>query len=163
MTIAEWCLFGAVMLYLLTIAPAKALGHREFDNNAPRDPAFYEHPVRKRALGAHVNGIETFPFFAVAVLLAEFRHAPQLWVDGLAVGFLVCRIAFVAAYVGNRAVLRTTMWNVAMAFNLAIFFLSGFGVGGAVMALAIGAGFALAVGLLLWWRDRTKAPGLKVD
>ncbi len=49
MTVAEWCLFGAVMLYLLTIAPAKALGHREFDNSAPRDPAFYEHPVRKRS------------------------------------------------------------------------------------------------------------------
>ena len=157
MTVAEWCLFGAVMLYLLTIAPAKALGHREFDNSAPRDPAFYEHPVRKRALGAHVNGLETFPFFAAAVLLAEFRHAPQPWVDGLAIGFLVCRIAFVAAYVGNKATLRTTMWNVAMAFNLAIFFLSGFGVAGATLAFTIGAGFAAAVGLLLWARDRRGA------
>ena len=157
MTIAEWCLFGAVMLYLLTIAPAKALGHREFDNAAPRDPAFYEHPIRKRALGAHVNGIETFPFFAAAVLLAEFRQAPQPWVDGLAAGFLVSRIAFVAAYVGNRARLRTTLWSVAMAFNLAIFFLSGFGVAGAILTLAIGVGWALAVGLLLWWRDRRGA------
>lgn len=157
MTIAEWCLLGAVMLYLLTIAPAKALGHREFDNSAPRDPAFYEHPIRKRALGAHVNGIEAFPFFAAAVLLAEFRHAPQLWVDGLAAGFLVSRIAFVAAYVGNKASLRTTLWSVAMAFNLAIFFLSGFGIAGAVLTLAIGVGWALAVGLLLWWRDRRGA------
>lgn len=50
------------MLYLLTIAPAKAWGHREFDISAPRDLGLYDHPVRKRALGAHVNGIETFPF-----------------------------------------------------------------------------------------------------
>ena len=134
MTIAEWCLLGAVMLYLLTLAPAKALALREFDNANPRDPDFYEHPVRKRALGAHINGIETFPFFAAAVLLAEFRDAPQQWTDGLAVAFLVARIAFVGAYLANRPTLRTVLWNAAMAFNLGIFFLSVFGVKGATVA-----------------------------
>jgi uncharacterized MAPEG superfamily protein len=69
MTGAEWCLFGAVLLYLVTLAPTKGLAPREFDNANPRDPKFFEHPVRKRALGAHINGIETFPFFAAAVLL----------------------------------------------------------------------------------------------
>jgi hypothetical protein len=39
MTVAEWCVFGAVMLYLLTIAPFKAIGFRHFDNSKPRDPA----------------------------------------------------------------------------------------------------------------------------
>ena len=77
MTIAEGCLFGAVMLYLLTIAPFKAIGFRRFDNAKPRDPGFYDDPIAARALGAHLNGIEAFPFFAVAVLLAEFRAAPQ--------------------------------------------------------------------------------------
>ena len=76
MTIAEWCIFASVMLYLLTIAPIKWLGFRQFDNANPRDPAFYENPLRARALGAHLNGIETFPFFAAAVLLAEFREQP---------------------------------------------------------------------------------------
>ena len=66
MTIAEWCVFGAVMLYLATIAPFKATGFRRFDNSKPRDPAFFEDPLRARALGAHLNGIETFPFFAAA-------------------------------------------------------------------------------------------------
>ena len=82
MTIAEWCLLGAVVLYLATVAPAKAMGYLEFDNASPREPSFYEHPVRKRALGAHINGIETFPFFATAVVLAQFRQAPQYWIDG---------------------------------------------------------------------------------
>ena len=94
MTIAEWCLFGAVLLYLGTLAPVKALGHREFNNATPRDPSFYEHPVRKRDFDAHVNGIESFPFFAVAVVLAEFRQAPQVWVDALAFAFLVTRLIF---------------------------------------------------------------------
>jgi len=146
MTIAEWCLFGAVMLYLLTLAPTKALAPREFDNANPRDPRFYENPIRKRALGAHINGIETFPFFAAAVLLAEFRNAPQDWINGLALAFLVTRITFVVAYVANRATLRTVLWNVAMAFNIGIFFLSGFGVNGAVIATLVGLGFAI----MLW-------------
>jgi uncharacterized MAPEG superfamily protein len=157
MTIAEWCLFGAVILYLVTLAPVKALGHRDFDNAAPRDPAFYEQPARKRALGAHVNGIEAFPFFAAAVLLAEFRQAPQPWIDGLAGAFLLTRLAFVFAYVGDRATLRTMLWNAAFAFNLGIFFLSGFGPSGATIALAIGLGWSLTVGILLMALERRKA------
>ncbi|MEO7364976.1 MAG: MAPEG family protein [Sphingomicrobium sp.] len=149
MTIAEWCLFGSVMLYLLTLAPTKALAPRVFDNANPRDPSFYAHPVRKRVLGAHINGIETFPFFAAAVLLAEFRNAPQDWIDGLALAFLVTRIAFVAAYVADRPTLRTVLWNVAMAFNIGIFFLSGFGVSGAVVATLVGLSFAAALWPLL--------------
>ena len=77
MTVAEGCVFGTLMLYLLTIAPIKWAGFRSFDNANPRDPGFYDDPIRSRALGAHQNGIEAFPFFAAAVLLAEFRAAPQ--------------------------------------------------------------------------------------
>src|SRR5215472_14146767 len=72
MTLADWCLFGAIMLYLITLAPIKAIGRREFDNANPRATGFYRPAIRSRALGAHLNGIETYPFFATAVLLAEF-------------------------------------------------------------------------------------------
>jgi uncharacterized MAPEG superfamily protein len=123
MTIAEWCIFGAVMLYLLTIAPFKAIGFRRFDNSKPRDPSFFEDPLRARALGAHINGIETFPFFAAAVLLAEFRAAPQNLINELAVLFLIVRIAYVLTYLGDRPTLRSILWNIGFAINLAIFFL----------------------------------------
>ena len=105
MTIAEYCILGAVLLYLLTIAPFKPLGGRAFDNSKPRDPEFYKDPLRSRALGAHLNGIETFPFFAVAVL------------------FLIVRLAYVLTYLGDRPTLRTILWNVGFAINLAIFFM----------------------------------------
>src|SRR5271170_5261294 len=98
MTIAEWMIFAAVILYLLTVAPVKVVGRPAFDNSNPRDPAFYKPGIPSRALGAHINGIETFPFFAAAVLLAEFRHVPQYWIDGLAVSFLIVRLLFVGAY-----------------------------------------------------------------
>jgi len=123
MTIAEYCLLGAVLLYLLTIAPFKAVGFRVFNNSKPRDPDFYSDPLRARAFGAHLNGIETFPFFAVAVLLAEFRDGPQRLIDELAVLFLIVRLAYVLTYLGDRPTLRTILWSVGFAINLAIFFM----------------------------------------
>jgi uncharacterized MAPEG superfamily protein len=123
MTIAEWCVFGTLMLYLLTIASVKWTGHRRFDNSRPRDPDFYQDPIRARALGAHQNGIEAFPFLAVAVLLAEFRQAPQHLIDELAVLFLIVRIAYVLTYLGNRPTLRSILWSLGFAINITIFFL----------------------------------------
>jgi uncharacterized MAPEG superfamily protein len=123
MTIAEYCVFGTLMLCLLTITPIKWLGFRRFDNARPRDPTFYEHPIAARALGAHLNGIEAFPFFAVAVLLAEFRTGPQRVIDELAVLFLIVRIAYVFTYLGNRPTLRSILWSIGLAINIGIFFI----------------------------------------
>ena len=123
MTVAEWCIFGALMLYLLTIAPIKWIGFRRFDNAKPRDPAFYADPLRGRALGAHQNGIEAFPFFAIAVLLAEFRAGPQRLIDELAILFLIVRMAYVFTYLGDRPTLRSILWSIGFAINLAIFFM----------------------------------------
>ena len=121
MTIADGCILGAVLLYLLTIAPIKAIGHKDFHNSAPRDPAFYAPPLRARVQGAHINGIETFPFFAAAILLAEFKHGAQPVVDGLAVGFLAVRLAFVAAYIAGWPTTRTLLWNLGFLLNVLIF------------------------------------------
>ena len=123
MTVAEWCVFGAVILYLMTIAPFKAMGFRSFDNARPRDPEFYDEPLRARALGAHLNGIEAFPLFAAAVLLAEFRASPQHLIDELAILFLIVRVAYVLTYLGDRPTLRSILWNIGFAINTTIFFL----------------------------------------
>jgi uncharacterized MAPEG superfamily protein len=74
-------------------------------------------------LGAHLNGIEAFPFFAFAVLLAEFRAAPQNLVNELAVLFLIVRIAYVFTYLGDRPTLRSILWSIGFAINVGIFFL----------------------------------------
>ena len=123
MTIAEWCIFASVLLYLITIVPVKWISTGQYDNAQPRDPAFYEHGLRERALGAHQNGIEAFPFFAVAVLLAEFRIAPQNLINELSVLFLIVRTAYVLTYVGNRPSLRSILWTLGFLITVAIFFL----------------------------------------
>ena len=127
MTHGEWMIFAAVVLYLVTVAPVKAVGYKTFDNSNPRDPTFYKPGVASRALGAHLNGIETFPFFALSVILAEFRHQPQLWIDQLAVLFVVVRLLFAVAYLSNRPTLRALMWNVGFGVNSAIFFMPWWG------------------------------------
>ena len=123
MTVAEFCIFGVVAIYLLTIVPIKWIGFRHYDNSKPRDPAFYEDAIRARALGAHQNGLEAFPFFAAAVLLAEFRDAPQNLINELAVLFVIVRVAYVLTYIGNRPRLRSILWNIGFVINIAIFFL----------------------------------------
>src|ERR1700760_635690 len=122
MTIAELCLLAAVVLTIVSIMPAKLDGRREYDNAKPRDPAFYTPGLRSRSQGAHQNGYEAFPFFAAAVLLAELRSVPQGIVDGLAIGFVLARIAYVLLYLTDRPRARSFVWSVAMLFNLGIFF-----------------------------------------
>jgi uncharacterized MAPEG superfamily protein len=122
MTIADLCLLAAVVLTILSIMPAKLSGAREYDNGNPRDPRFYTPGLRARSQGAHLNGYETFPFFAAAVILAEMRSVPQATVDALALAFIVARVVYVMLYLADRPTFRSGVWSVAMLCNLAIFF-----------------------------------------
>lgn len=149
MTIAEWSILGAVLIYLLTNAPLKPIAGNEFDNHRPRSPDFYGTPLRQRILGAHQNGIETFPFFAAAVLLAEFRGAPQAWIDISSIAFLGARLAFIAAYLADRPTLRTALWNIGFGLNLGIFLMAGFGLRGAWAGFALGIAMATITSAIL--------------
>ena len=58
-----------------------------------------------------------------AILLAEFRACPQRLVDELAVLFVIVRIAYVFTYLGDRPTLRSILWSLGFAINIAIFFM----------------------------------------
>lgn len=122
MTIADLCLLAAVALTILSIAPAKLQGRGDYDNANPRNPAFYTPGLRARSQGAHLNGYEAFPFFAAAVILAEMRGVPQGTVNTFAVAFILARVGYVLLYLGDRPTLRSLIWSVGFACNLAIFF-----------------------------------------
>ena len=57
------------------------------------------------------------------MLLAEFRLGPLRLIDELAVLFLIVRIAYVFTYLGDRPALRSILWSLGFAINIAIFFL----------------------------------------
>jgi uncharacterized MAPEG superfamily protein len=122
MTIAELCLPLMVILIIASIVPGKWDGVKTFDNANPRDPAFYTPGLRARSLGAHQNGFEAFPFFAAAVIIAEMHHAAQGTVDTLAMMFIACRILYLLLYITNRPSLRSAVWSLGLACNMALFF-----------------------------------------
>lgn len=127
MTIADWCLLAAALLPLIALAPAKLLHRDDYDNADPRAPHFYREGLRGRAWGAHLNGFEAFPLFAAAVLLAEMRQAPQGTIDAFALAYVGLRMAYVAAYLGDRPSLRSVVWAMGLSVNIAILVLPAFG------------------------------------
>jgi uncharacterized MAPEG superfamily protein len=122
LTVADFAILGSIALAMLPIAIAKYGALRRFDNSKPRDERFYEDPFRSRALGAHKNGLEGLPFFIGAVLLAEMHAAPQMRLDGLALGYLGLRVAYIVLYLGDMPSFRSAVWALAFAVNIAIFF-----------------------------------------
>jgi uncharacterized MAPEG superfamily protein len=123
LTIADLTILAAIVLAIGSIVPAKLGNSGKYNNANPRDPGFYAQGLRARSQGAHLNGFETFPFFAAAVILAEMRHVPQRSVDILAVAFILIRLIFVLSYLADRSTLRSATWFVGFCCNLAIFFL----------------------------------------
>jgi uncharacterized MAPEG superfamily protein len=120
MTVALWCVFVAGLLPYVATVIAKG-GRQGFDNRSPRDWLARQEGYRARANAAQMNGFETFPFFAVAVIVAHVLNGPQPLVDTLALIFVAARIAYLICYLANLATLRTLVWGVGFASVIAIF------------------------------------------
>lgn len=120
MSIAYWCVLAAALIPYLTVGIAKRAGR--YDNANPRAPGTYD-GLALRAHSAHENGFETFPFFAVAVLVASGAapdaHLPAL--DALALAWLALRLVYVGVYLANLASLRSLVWAAAFLLTIAIF------------------------------------------
>jgi uncharacterized MAPEG superfamily protein len=121
-TLAYGCLLAAFMLPFACAGIAKA-GRRGYDNRDPRRWVAALQGYRGRAVAAEANTFEALPFFAAAVIIAHQLGAPQGRLDALASVYLVLRVGYVAAYVGDRATLRSLVWAAALAVNLWIFVL----------------------------------------
>ena len=77
--------------------------------------------LRKRAYGAHLNGLEAFPLFAVGVITAMLRGVPQTWLDMAACSWLVVRVLYTAVYLADLARIRPTLWAVSVLISTGIF------------------------------------------
>ncbi len=120
MSFAHAMVLVAALLPYVTVALAKA-GARGYDNAEPRVSEARLTGWRARANAAHANHFEAFAPFAAAVILAESGHAAPATIGWLAGAFILLRIAYVAAYLTNRATLRSTLWGLAFACVLALF------------------------------------------
>ena len=125
MTFADTLILVALLLPYGSITIAKWLARERFDNAEPRNKNTYM-GAALRAKNAHANGLETFPFFAVAVMFAEFRNAPQLNVNLLASLYVLLRIVYIWAYISGRPTLRSWMFVLGFFVAVGIFMLPGF-------------------------------------
>ena len=128
-TIAHWCILIAALLPLLCAWIAKSGSFRTprsqggFDNADPRAWLARQAGWRARANAAQGNSFEALPFFIGAVLVALQLGVPTAGLDGLALAWVLLRLGFIAAYVGNRPTLRSALWALAFAVNVAILLL----------------------------------------
>lgn len=124
MTFADTLILVALFLPYGSITIAKWLARERFNNADPRNKQTYM-GAALRAKNAHANGLETFPFFAVAVIFAEFRAAPQLSINGLAAVYILLRLVYIWAYISGRPMLRSWLFVVGFVIAVVIFMLPG--------------------------------------
>ena len=119
MTFAYWCVLVAALLPYATVAIGKY--DPRYDNRSPRDWEAGLQGRQRRAIFAHQNHFEAFPAFAAAVIIAHVVGAAQWPVDAAAGIFIVARLAYTAAYLADRHVLRSLTWFAALACVIALF------------------------------------------
>ncbi|WNW12267.1 MAPEG family protein [Pseudomonas sp. DTU_2021_1001937_2_SI_NGA_ILE_001] len=128
MTVAFACVWIALTLpYLCAIIARAASGCFRLHHN--RDPrAFLDNlqGLAKRAHNAQLNGFETNPAFACAILAAWLAGHVQAGVINLmAVAYVISRVLFITFYLADLHRLRSLAW------------LAGFGLITALFGLAI--------------------------
>jgi uncharacterized MAPEG superfamily protein len=116
MTVAIWCILIAQILPYVAFSFVKGV-----DPTQPRYRVGDLEGQSVRAYGAHLNGLETFPWFAAAVIVAHMVAGPSRIVDVLAVIYILLRIGHLAAYLAGRQPLRSAAFIVAQFAALAIF------------------------------------------
>jgi uncharacterized MAPEG superfamily protein len=127
-TVAYWCVLVMALMPVVCAGIAKSgmMGtpRREggYDNDNPRNWLSLQTDWRARANNAQANTFEALPFFFAAVIIAHQLQAPQWRIDLLALAFVALRVAYVAAYVKNKANLRSAVWVIALLVNVGLLF-----------------------------------------
>jgi uncharacterized MAPEG superfamily protein len=123
MTLAYWMILVAALLpYICTVYAKLAGGGRKtYDNHAPRAQVDSLPPQRLRAYWAQLNGFEAFPPFAAGVIVAHLARAPQIWIDTLAVTFVVLRAIYMLLYIYDKPTARSLVWTAAFSCVAGLF------------------------------------------
>ena len=127
-TLAYWSVLVAAVLPIVCAGIAKwgmfgKSGHNGgFDNHDPRAWLARQTDWRARANAAQANSFEALPFFIGAVIIAHQLGTHQPRLDLLAMAYVGLRMAYITLYVLNLASVRSLVWALALAVNVAILF-----------------------------------------
>ncbi len=121
MEMAYWFLLIAGLMPYGLVQLARKGG---VSNRNPRDgyAALPDGPA-KRAYAAHLNSLEVFPLFAVAVLVALQAGFGTWLLNVLCLIWLALRGVYIYAYLNDRATLRSAVFGGAMLVVMAIIYM----------------------------------------
>ena len=123
MTLPFNCILIAFLLAYFSKNPVAIAMRRQpggYDNKHPRDQQAQLTGWGRRALGAHQNHFEAFPFFAAAVFIAYLGHGNPAWSARLAVIFVLCRVVYNILYIANWDRLRSSIWMIGWLCTLGL-------------------------------------------
>jgi uncharacterized MAPEG superfamily protein len=129
LTVAYWAVLVTALLPIACAGLAKwgmfGKSRRDggYDNHNPRDWLARQGDWRARANAAQANSFEALPLFMAAVIIAHQVGANQMRLDLLAFLFVVLRVVYVFLYVADLATARSLIWVLALAVNIALFFI----------------------------------------
>jgi uncharacterized MAPEG superfamily protein len=132
MNIAHLCMIVAALLPIVCAGIAKSgrfsvpPSQGGYDNRNPRAWLAQQEGHRARANAAQANSFEALPLFMAGVLVAQQTGARPAVVDGLALAFVLLRVAYIACYLTNRDLLRSTVWTGGLGVSIALFFAARF-------------------------------------
>lgn len=116
MSIELWILLLTSLLGLVHLAAASFTFKAQVGNRytvGPRDEGLQPIGIAGRMLRAQQNFMETYPIFAVCVLIAHLTSAHGLLSTCGAVIYLAGRVLFLPLYAIGVPWLRTLSWKVA--------------------------------------------------
>lgn len=114
-----WLILLAALLPLFAAAASKFRG-KGFDNNNPRMWLASQEGWRARANAAQQNLLEGLPFFFAAVLFAIYSQADYGRLATLMAVWLLLRLAYLLIYLADYATIRSIVWVISLATNIAI-------------------------------------------
>ena len=124
MTFAYMCIVIALILPIILAGIAKKGSEVPINNNDPRDHVRHLKKRAKYAYGAEQNCYESFPPFAIAVLVAHITGATQLTIDILAGLYIFSRFMYIAFYLQGRGTPRSVAFIVGLFVTISLFFVS---------------------------------------
>jgi uncharacterized MAPEG superfamily protein len=123
MSLPLWCIFLAACLHFVSKLPlGKAQGAATggYDNSSPRSQQAQLSDWGARALAAHQNQIESFPLFAVGMLVAIISGVDAGTAGNLGIAYLVARVIFLYAYIKDLSTFRSMVWIAGFGCTLAL-------------------------------------------
>ena len=124
MTFAYVCIVIALIMPLVLAGISKKGSEIPINNNDPRDHIRHLKEKAKYAYGAEQNCYESFPPFAIAVLVAHLTGGTQLTIDILAGLYIVARLMYIVFYMQGKGTLRSVTYMIGLIATISLFFVS---------------------------------------